>query len=345
MTAGGLVGTRDCVRGKPSYDLGRYVLAPKRRKPKLAKCAGSGIKCEGCVTLGGWTRSETRRSTLVLLPRIATTLVFSAIFLFGLYSDWPHRGLILFIIVFGATFLGTHEYYNLARRKSFRPSPWPGHLVALAFLVDAYLWQFGHFVHIFITCFWLLLLTQVFFKRIDRAIPNSAVSLFGSIYVGLPLAVILCIYMNARERWGFQGAHDGANLLVFLVAITWASDSGGYLIGKPFGRHKMSPTLSPNKTIEGMFGAIGMALAFAVLLRLFWPGFKGTLNWAETMGLAVLFTVLGTVGDLAESSFKRDAEVKDSGRTYTGHGGMLDIIDSILLCAPVFYLYLEWAKG
>jgi len=82
-----------------------------------------------------------------------------------------------------------------------------------------------------------------------------------------------------------------------------------------------------------------------VLLKLFWPGFQDLLRGPEIIGLSILFAVLGTVGDLAESSFKRDAEVKDSGKTYTGHGGMLDILDSVLLCAPVFYLYLEWVKG
>jgi phosphatidate cytidylyltransferase len=279
-----------------------------------------------------------------MLARISSSLAFFAILLFGLYSPWRHHGLILFAIVFAATFVGTHEYYNLARRKSLRPSPWPGHLVALAFLVDAYFLQFQHFVHILITCFWLLLLTQVFFKRTDRAVPNSAVSLFGSIYIGLPMAIILCIF-KYPQHWGFRGVHDGANLLVFLLAATWSTDSGGLFIGKRWGRHKMTPVLSPNKTVEGLAGGIGMAIVFGVLLKLFWPGFQDLLRWPEIIGLSILFAVLGTVGDLAESSFKRDAEVKDSGRTYTGHGGMLDILDSVLLCAPVFYLYLEWVRG
>ena len=86
-------------------------------------------------------------------------------------------------------------------------------------------------------------------------------------------------------------------------------------------------------------------MATGVGLKICWPGMNSLVTWPEAIGLPALFSLLGTVGDLAESAFKRDADVKDSGETCTGHGGMLDIIDSLLLCAPVFYLYLEIAKG
>ena len=113
---------------------------------------------------------------------------------------------------------------------------------------------------------------------------------------------------------------------------------------RPGLRHKLTPSLSPNKTVEGLIGGVLLSAATGVGLKACWPGMSRVFSWPEAIGLPVLFSVLGTVGDLAESAFKRDAEVKDSGETFTGHGGMLDIIDSLLLCAPVFYLYLEVAR-
>lgn len=276
-----------------------------------------------------------------MLARTASSLVFFALLLFGLYSNLFWAGHIVFAIVAGATLMGTREYYKMARRLKVRPSPWPGNAIALAFLADAYFFRFEHFVDIFIACFWLVLITQVFVKKHDRSIVNSACSIFGSIYVGLPLAIVLDIFRHAPQKWGFDYSHAGANLVVFLVLTSWATDIGGYCFGKPFGRHKMAPVLSPNKSFEGLAGGALLAMAFGALLRAFWPHMDELFSWAEALLLPAAFTAIGTVGDLAESAFKRDANIKDSGRTYTGHGGMLDILDSLLLCAPVFYLYLK----
>jgi len=276
-----------------------------------------------------------------MLARILSSLLFFALFLFGLFSNRSFAPHIIFVIVAAATVLGTHEYYNLARHLHIRPSPWPGHAIALAFLADAFFFQFGDFVYIFITCFWMLLITQVFLKRYDHSVANTACSLFGSIYVGLPLAMLLDVFRNATAKWDFTDPITGGNLVLFLVLTSWATDIGGYCIGKPFGKHKMTPVLSPNKSYEGLAGGAALAVAAGVLLRLLWPGMHLAFSWPEAIGLPILFTLVGVVGDLAQSAFKRDAGIKDSGRTYTGHGGMLDIIDSLLLCAPVFYLYLK----
>lgn len=275
-----------------------------------------------------------------MIPRILTSLAFFAVFLLGLYSSWPPAPYIILAIVVASTFLGTYEYYRMARQRRMRPSPWPGHLIALAFVVDAWFFGFTHFIHLFIACFWLLLITQVFFKRYDRAISNIAASLFGSIYVGVPMAILVVLFRQPG-LWGFHNPHAGGNLIIFLIVTSWATDIGGYCFGKPFGRRKITPVLSPNKSLEGLLGGIALAVASGALLRMFWPGLEAMIAWPEALGLPVAFTLLGTVGDLAESALKRDAGVKDSGKTYTGHGGMLDIIDSLLLCAPVFYLYLE----
>ena len=280
-----------------------------------------------------------------MLARVASSFLFFALLLFGLYSGKSFAPHVVLAIVAGATWIGTREYYLLARRRKMRPSPWPGGVAALAYLADAYFLEFEHFVHIFIVCFWILLLTQVFFKRLERSLANTAVSLFGSVYVGLPLAVALYVFRHGASAWGLAYEHAGSNLLMFLILTAWATDIGGYCIGKPLGRHKLTPVLSPNKSIEGLVGGGALAVASGLLLRWLWPHMDEMISWGEAVLLPLAFTAIGTVGDLAESAFKRDAGVKDSGKTYTGHGGMLDVLDSLLLCAPVFYLYLELRYG
>lgn len=280
-----------------------------------------------------------------MLARTTTALVFFAVFFFSLYSSRPWAPHILFAIVTVSTFLGVHEFYKMARLKNLRPSPWPGQIVALAFLVDAYFFSFSHFVLIFIACFWALLITQVFFKHSTVSIANTATSLFGCIYVGLPMAVILCIF-KFPQKWFHlsSGPHTGGNLLLFLVVASWMTDIGGLLVGKPLGRHKMTPHLSPNKSWEGLAGGFLFSILAGVLLWKYWPGMDKVFTLSEAVLLPLMLSIIGVIGDLAESAFKRDAQIKDSGQTYTGHGGMLDIIDSMLLCAPVFFFYLEWIR-
>ena len=212
-----------------------------------------------------------------MLRRVTSSIAFFIILLISLLSPIPGAHYLILIIIFGATLLGTQEYYNLARRRNIRPSPWPGHAIALAFLVDAYFFGFQHFVHIFITLFWILLFTQVLFKSFDRAIANTATSLFGAIYVGLPMAILLYISkyagmtvgVNGERVWNFTEPHAGGYVILFLVITSWATDIGGYLIGKPFGRHKITPVLSPHKSFEGVCGGSGSCRGFGSFAEIF----------------------------------------------------------------------------
>lgn len=278
-----------------------------------------------------------------MIARTSTGLIFAVVFLFGLFAQYVWAPYVVLGIILFACWKGTHEYYVLSREKEFRPSFWPGHGIALAFIMDAWFFGLSHFTEIFLVCFWALLLTQVFFKKHEFSIGNMAVSLFGSIYVGLPMALFLVLFREP-DRWHFLHPRAGGYLVVFFLLTSWATDIGGYCVGKPLGRHKMCPVLSPKKSVEGMAGGVLFALLAGISLKLFCPPLGDFFNWWEVLGLPMAFSLFGTVGDLAESAFKRDAVKKDSGRTFTGHGGMLDIVDSMLLCVPVFYIYLQWVK-
>ncbi len=145
---------------------------------------------------------------------------------------------------------------------------------------------------------------------------------------------------------GFMGGHllmirtlpDGNYWLLILTGITAGSDSGAYYFGRALGTHKLSPLISPNKTIEGAVGGIITGIAVAALLSLL---FLQTVPWLFVLAAALVLGVVGICGDLVESVIKRATGTKDSGTILGGHGGILDRADSILFAAPVLYYLLQ----
>jgi phosphatidate cytidylyltransferase len=130
-------------------------------------------------------------------------------------------------------------------------------------------------------------------------------------------------------------ALGGPILLLFALAIIWASDTLAYFTGRAIGKHPLAPHISPKKTwegsIAGMLGSLLIAYAFH-----FWL----TISLPHLFAMAVLGNIAGQMGDLLESAWKRSAGVKDSGGLLPGHGGILDRIDALILCIPVIWYYL-----
>ena len=123
----------------------------------------------------------------------------------------------------------------------------------------------------------------------------------------------------------------------FLLLVVFGGDTAAYYVGKRFGRHKLSPNISPGKSVEGAYGGLLGSVLAGVLFELFWP-LGCSLNMAT--GLAVTMAVFAQFGDLFESMLKRSAGRKDSGSLLPGHGGVLDRIDGLLFATPVLY-YLK----
>jgi phosphatidate cytidylyltransferase len=156
---------------------------------------------------------------------------------------------------------------------------------------------------------------------------SAAAALFAVVYLGVPLGCLAAL----RNVFGRE-----ALLLVLIVA--WVSDSGQYYAGRFFGRHKLSPTVSPKKTVEGAVGGFITGIAVTIALgRLWFPALS--VPWLA--GTGAVLVALGIAGDLFESLLKRSAQVKDSSGLIPGHGGMLDRIDSLLFVGPGFYLFLR----
>lgn len=154
-----------------------------------------------------------------------------------------------------------------------------------------------------------------------------ASSCFAALWIGLPLGTIVAIR-----------AFSGAEVLMPLIFTIVVSDSGQYYAGRSFGRHALSPQISPKKTVEGAIG--GMVLAVPAMI---WSGsyFLPGVGWPWLALLGAAIAVLGMTGDLFESAIKRAAGVKDSSTLIPGHGGVLDRLDGWFFAAPVYYAFLR----
>jgi phosphatidate cytidylyltransferase len=148
-------------------------------------------------------------------------------------------------------------------------------------------------------------------------------SVGGFFYCLLPALALLWI----RDRSGDQGL----SLLLWVFIVTWSTDIGAYFAGRRFGKRKLAPTISPGKTVEGLWGG----MAAAALLGAAWV-LSTDLNWA-LLPLAPLFAVAAQVGDLFESKMKRMAGIKDSGSWLPGHGGLLDRLDGLVPVAVLTF--------
>ncbi len=129
---------------------------------------------------------------------------------------------------------------------------------------------------------------------------------------------------------------QGLSLVFFILFLIWATDSGAYFAGKAFGKRKLWPEISPNKTIEGAIGGIISALIIGNIYHYFFPIFESQLY---IIMMIIVVSVVGQLGDLVESALKRHYAVKDSGNLLPGHGGILDRLDSLIFVMPIVYLF------
>jgi phosphatidate cytidylyltransferase len=182
----------------------------------------------------------------------------------------------------------------------------------------------------------VLLVYCTFASPVERALADATSSVFALFYLGLTLIPIPMLHE----------ANNGPSLLAFLFLTVWVGDSVAMYAGRTFGKRKLAPNLSPNKTWAGAIGSIVGAVAVtAILLGLStylaqWNSVKLSYAdepWGYWLILAVVVNVAAQVGDLAESALKRSAGIKDSGTLLPGHGGVLDRIDALLLAAPVLW--------
>ncbi len=177
----------------------------------------------------------------------------------------------------------------------------------------------------------LFFAVQTFSRQIYSHITLST-TLFASLYA--PLGFLCFTLINKMGT-----ATDGFVLSIMLLLMVWGSDVFAYFGGKTFGKHKLAPDISPNKTWEGFFSGYVGSLIGAMVIFYFVP-LSMPLELLQLLPMAVLVATFGPIGDLLESKMKRKASMKDSSNILPGHGGFFDRFDALILAAPVAYVYL-----
>lgn len=239
---------------------------------------------------------------------------------------WSHPYVFDVVIAIVAV-LAMMEFLALGRAKGYELPTVLCSIIMLviisAFVLEPISVEFGMFAALLI-----IPGSYVFSRRsLEDSLPSSAIAVLATTYVGMLGGSLIRLRNDFPEGW---------KLVFFLLLVVWLGDSGAYYFGKSFGKHKLSPRISPKKTIEGLIGGITTSIVAAIVIHFtFFPTFP----LVHAIICGVILSFAGVVGDLAESMWKRSADVKDSGTLLPGHGGFLDRFDSILFTAPILYSY------
>ena len=256
-------------------------------------------------------------------------ILYAALFLLSLQSQ---HALIALFFIFGLISLA--EFKKLIDLKGFTAYA----IFTVLYVVFAY-WQLvlnhnkgleeaTQILHV-LTIFVLLFLIRDLFteKNLPQLITKRYINTTFYLSSGFIFIILIANYYD----------NYNPNILLGSFLLVWINDSFAYLIGSNLGKQKLFPSISPKKTVEGFLGG----LLFSCIASYFISNFTNTLNFNQWLIMSILISVFGTLGDLLESNYKRQANVKDSGVIMPGHGGLLDRLDSIIFAAPFIYLFLR----
>jgi phosphatidate cytidylyltransferase len=259
------------------------------------------------------------------------------------YSYAPFFKPIFILLNAGIIGFALREYYQLAIQKGFKPLSVLGICSGIAYLLalSLPLHQIGHdALPSLILLISLLLIFLMFFNQLSASLGNIAVTVFGIVYLVIPLACALRI----NYFLPLNGTEDGRLWLAYILIVSKITDVGAYFCGKIFGKIKLAPLISPKKTIEGAIGGAAAALIASFLFSSLFSSAEFRMSMSQSLWMGLLISILSQLGDLAESLLKRDVGVKDSSHL-PGLGGMLDVVDSLVFTLPLMYLLLEMGLG
>jgi phosphatidate cytidylyltransferase len=270
------------------------------------------------------------------------TLTGAWIVIFVMGGFWLHpfsfilTGLILLIGI-------QYEYYLMIRNTGVRPQILPGIITGITAYAISTLIASGVIPRkSFLVLIPMMLLIMVIelYRKQDKPFDSLAHTLFSVLYSAIPFSMFP---FAAFSRTGLNSILPHNNIIfspgiiIGFFILIWANDTGAYLTGMLFGRHKLMERISPKKTWEGFIGGLIIASVAAWFLS-DWLGVVDKIHWVI---ISLIISVAGTYGDLVESMLKRSTGVKDSGTIMPGHGGFLDRFDSAILSFPLVYLFIS----
>jgi phosphatidate cytidylyltransferase len=261
----------------------------------------------------------------VLVSVVAIPIIVAASYFGGIY---------FFLFSAIVAVVSYFEFSIFVRNKEIFTNLWLGILFILILLVN----EFFHYLDIYFLVLLLTVLLTLFelFRNKGSAIINIGTTLLGILYIGFFADALLGIreFYPRIESLYVRGGY----LIISILSTIWICDSAAFFGGVSLGKHKLFPRVSPKKSWEGavfgfVFAILTMLLAKVIILDF--------LSWTSVIIIGVIIGIIGQIGDLIESLFKRDAGVKDSSTLIPGHGGIFDRFDSLLYTAPVILLYLK----
>ncbi|MDR0787998.1 MAG: phosphatidate cytidylyltransferase [Gemmatimonadota bacterium] len=281
--------------------------------------------------------SET--TTRVLVAAVAIPVAIGIIYLGG----WVLAAGLAVLAV-----LSAGEFYRLAETRQARPLVGAGMIAVVLFVLSAALASGegpdgAGFGMITVVAMLVIGALAIWTRGVEgQPLLSVSVTLSGAVYTGATLSFVLFL----RHLPGTDGVVHATTLVLVPIVLTWVSDTMAFFSGRAFGKHKLIPTVSPGKTVEGAIGSVVGTALFAVACGAFLNRFPSyNLPVGSAILLGILISVFAQVGDLVESVLKRDAGVKDSGTLLPGHGGALDRFDSLFFTLPLGYLFFRFLVG
>ncbi len=271
---------------------------------------------------------ETRKfEASKLFQRTATGLFLIGLAAFILFRLGPFF-FSLVVVVFIA--LALVEFFELLKKTAAPASPvfglCMGILIPWVVYMQMGFTQSGEVLFLVLGCLFLFVLK--FFRNTSESLVGISLTLFGVLYISWFLSFLIKIrFLEGGVIWA-----------AYLLAVTKAADIGAYLIGSFFGKHPLIPHISPKKSMEGLFGGLLASILTSVVMG---PYLPLSFHVFHLLVLGLLIGAVGQIGDLSESMMKRFCGAKDSGSLLPGMGGVLDMVDSILFTAPIFYFHLK----
>ncbi len=260
------------------------------------------------------------------LQRTLTSLLSIPILLLSIhYSPWAYFGIFLFI-----QSCMLIEFYQLAKKNDFPPlKSWGFCCASILYTIAFLVIKKTIAIQYLYTLPALIAFTYILHIYKKKAFTSLTYTLLGILYINIPFCLLHCMAF-------FQNKY-APKIIISILILLWTNDTGAYIIGSQWGKHKLFFSISPKKTWEGAIGGILLASIASIGIA----QYCYSLSTAQWFMLSLVISITGIYGDLIESVFKRSMKIKDSGKIIVGHGGMLDRFDGLLVAIPFILFFFK----